>query len=415
MTAKTSRDAHTIQGMHSARAALFQYKAVYDHGGSEALFMDAMRESIRHHQSGCDFYGRLLDSEGFNPLQLRGIEDLAAIPVTPVDFFKTHDKPKEVLSILKEAVAVHATSSGTSGQKSQVFLDQSSIDLGIKMIIKSMSYHGLISMLPTNYLLLGYQPMPQNSMGNVKILTGMTRFAPAIRKTFAFKPLGADYQLDVYGLLKALKRYSRMGLPVRILGFPFVLYGLLMALKSEGLPPIKLHPKSLVLTGGGWKQHNNLAIDKTELYGLVHSLLGIPPENCRDFYSAVEHSVAYPECRNHHMHVPIWSRVIIRDVKTLAPLGYDQPGFLNFVSPLVSSMPLSSVLMGDLAVLRDGSQCGCGITTPYFEVLGRAGTGKARSCAIAASELTGSRPEMAELSTSPLNPQSPEVPNDPSL
>lgn len=78
--------------------------------------------------------------------------------------------------------------------------------------------------------------------------------------------------------------------------------------------------------------------------------------------------------------------MIIRDVKTLEPVGYDQPGFLSFISPLVSSMPISSIVMGDMAVLRDGRDCGCGITTPYFEVLGRAGTSKGKSCAMTAAE-----------------------------
>ncbi|NMA83454.1 MAG: acyl-protein synthetase, partial [Epulopiscium sp.] len=62
------------------------------------------------------------------------------------------------------------------------------------------------------------------------------------------------------------------------------------------------------------------------------------------------------------------------------------PGFLNFISPLVSSVPVSSILMGDMAILREGKDCGCGIDTPYFEVLGRAGRIQTRSCAIAASE-----------------------------
>jgi hypothetical protein len=120
---------------------------------------------------------------------------------------------------------------------------------------------------------------------------------------------------------------------------------------------------------------------------MAEETLGIPAVRCRDFYSAVEHSVAYAECSNHHMHVPIWSRVIIRDLKTLEPLGFDNPGFLSFVTPLITSVPLTSVMMGDLAVLRDGGQCGCGIQSPYFEVLGRAGVSRMRNCAVSADEL----------------------------
>jgi len=45
----------------------------------------------------------------------------------------------------------------------------------------------------------------------------------------------------------------------------------------------------------------------------------------------------------------------------------------------------------EYAVLMDLSElpeeCGCGIKTPYMEIIGRAGTSKGKSCAITASEL----------------------------
>jgi hypothetical protein len=68
-------------------------------------------------------------------------------------------------------------------------------------------------------------------------------------------------------------------------------------------------------------------------------------------------------------------------------LPYGEKGFLQFVSPYITSAPAHSVLMGDMAVMYPAEKCGCGITTPYFEILGRAGTSKNKSCAIAAAEL----------------------------
>lgn len=360
---------------------LFKYNRIYDHQGSSPLFIKAMRESIRHHVNHCSFYKQLLEEADYHVDMLKTEKDLAQIPTIPAHFFKYH----EIMSIDPSQVAIHATSSGTQGQKSQVFLDKNSVRLGTKMIIKAMKYHGLISLLPTNYMLLGYEPREGNAMGNVKVLLGMMRFAPAVGKAFALRSVGSDYHIDYFGIIAALKRYAKMRLPVRMLGFPAYLYMLLKMLQDNHMT-FNLSNKSVILTGGGWKQYNDQAIDKEELHGLVESVLGIPAKNCRDFYSAVEHSVAYPECKHHHMHVPIWSRVVIRDVKTLEPVGFDQPGFLSFISPLVSSMPISSIIMGDMAVLRDGSQCGCGITTPYFEVLGRAGTSRGKSCAMTAAE-----------------------------
>lgn len=366
----------------TAREELFAYSKIYDHKGSETLFLEAMKESVEHHRIHCEFYAQLLNKSGFCIERLDSVKACENIPIIPAHFFKHH----EVISVRREEVEIHATSSGTQGQKSQIFIDGETLRLGTQMAVKAMKYHGFISIIPSNYLILGYEPREGNDMGNVKVALGMTRFAPAKEKVFALRPLGERYEIDYFGIIDALSRYSKQRLPVRILGFPSYLFMLLKMMKDSGMKPLRLNKKSLVLTGGGWKRFDDMIIEKEELYSMVEELLGIPGQNCRDFYSAVEHSVAYPECKYHHMHVPIWSRVVIRDVKSLEPLNFEEPGFLHFISPLVSSVPVSSILMGDIAVLREGKACGCGIDTPYFEVLGRAGAVKARSCAVAASE-----------------------------
>ena len=58
-------------------------------------------------------------------------------------------------------------------------------------------------------------------------------------------------------------------------------------------------------------------------------------------------------------------------------------GMCYFVIVLLRKLklPAVSVLMGDMAVLHDAEECGCGIKTPYMEILGRAGTSVTKSCA----------------------------------
>lgn len=41
----------------------------------------------------------------------------------------------------------------------------------------------------------------------------------------------------------------------------------------------------------------------------------------------------------------------------------------------------------DLAIMHDGIECGCGINSPYFEILGRAGLTDIKTCAAGAEEL----------------------------
>jgi hypothetical protein len=50
-------------------------------------------------------------------------------------------------------------------------------------------------------------------------------------------------------------------------------------------------------------------------------------------------------------------------------------------------MPITSVVTDDLAVLHDGKRCGCGITTPYFDLMGRAQVQQIRTCTTDAASL----------------------------
>ena len=113
-------------------------------------------------------------------------------------------------------------------------------------------------------------------------------------------------------------------------------------------------------------------------------MLGIPNERCRDGFGSVEHCIPYVECAEHKFRIPVYSRVLIRDVKTLKPLPEGEVGYLNFISPYITSVPAMSVLMGDLAIYHGGDDLN---PTPWFEIIGRAGTSKNKSCAIKASEL----------------------------
>jgi phenylacetate-coenzyme A ligase PaaK-like adenylate-forming protein len=365
-----------------ARTRLFTCKDIYNFDDTAPQFIEAVKANILHHQRHCAFYAKLLAQSMFKPEKLQTADECAAIPVIPAAFFKRH----EILSIPHSDISIHATSSGTQGQKSQVFIDDDSLSLGTRMVINCFRYHKLISRLPTNYIMLGYEPSDENTMGAIKTAMGITRLAPAASRTFVLRKAPDGYTPDWCGVLTALRRLARQHLPVRFVGFPAFLYKLLIILRKEGLS-YKFGKRSCILLGGGWKQFAGETINKHELYAIAEETLGIPAARFRDFYSAVEHSIAYAECENHHMHVPIWSRVFIRDIKTLEPVGFDTPGFLSFVTPLILSQPLVSVMMNDIAVLHDGKDCGCGIKTPYFEVLGRAGTGSTRNCALSADEL----------------------------
>ena len=139
--------------------------------------------------------------------------------------------------------------------------------------------------------------------------------------------------------------------------------------------------------GGGWKQYYTQRAEKQEMYDLVEDVLNIPESMCREFFGAVEHPILYCDCPKHHFHVPIYSRVLIRDVDTYEPLEHGKAGLVNLLTPMVKSAPILSIMTDDLGILHDGSECGCGIDTPYLEILGRVGMEDITTCAAGAENL----------------------------
>jgi len=365
------------------REKLLEHKNVYDLAGSRVLFLDAVRESVKWHAENNEFYGKLLKARNFSPEHIQTEEDLSAIPPIHANFFKKY----ELLSVPPEDIVVHVTSSGTTGQKSQMFFDQPSWDFGEGMIRSELAHFGFVTNEPVNYILYTYEPSGKNELGTSKTDQGLLQYAPVNKCRYALRFNGTGHDFDSYGIIEALKDYEKEGLPVRIFGFPSFLYFSLRQMKDLGMKPLKLNQDSMTLLGGGWKGHADKQISKAELYALTEEMLGIPESRCRDGYGSTEHSVPYFECSRHRFHIPIFSRMFIRDFKMLKPLGFGEVGFASFVTPHLSSVPALSVLMGDKAVMHEGSECGCGIDSPYMEILGRAGTSAAKSCAISASEL----------------------------
>ncbi|MFC2131438.1 acyl-protein synthase [Bacteroidota bacterium] len=353
---------------------------------ADTLFLKAMKQILHWHYEKSEFYRKLIDKSALDIDSVNSIQDCIKIPFLHANFFKTH----EIKSLPDEMIDSVFTSSGTTGQKSQMFFDYWSIRAGRRMVDFVYDYYGLYTDKQANYLISNYEPYEGSHHGATNTAKYLSKYAPAKNINFTLRKSGnGKHEFDIFGSIARLQEYEEEGLPVRIIGFPSFVYFILERMKALGTNKLKLNPDSFVLLIGGWKGAADKQIPKNEMYNLITELLGIPGENCRDGYGSVEHSVPYFECANHNMHVPVWSRMFVRDVKTLEVLDYNNPGFANFVTPYLTSVPNVSVMMGDLVAMHSNEECGCGIQTPYFEILGRAGTTKSKSCAVSAAELLG--------------------------
>ncbi|MBO4675970.1 MAG: acyl-protein synthetase [Oscillospiraceae bacterium] len=361
-----------------AAGRLFRRRRVYDEAGTEALFLRAMGENVKRHYARCPEYRAILDSAGFSPEELRRREDLAKLPFLTTLYLKRH----VLLSVPERKLLVRADSSGTGGTRSRIGFDLRSLWLGLLMVIRVGRQRKLWSLKPANYVVFGYPP---GNTGASKTAYGFTWFAPALRRTYALERTGdGGYALSWDKVIRELKRCSRSPFPLRTMGFPAYTYFLLRELKERGIR-CPMPRGSLVALGGGWKQFYAEKVDKEDFYALVKDVLDIDENRIVEFFGAVEHPVLYADCPCHRFHVPVYSRVIIRSPEDFSPAPDGQPGLVNLLTPMMQSVPLSSVMTDDLGILHR-EPCPCGAGSPWLEILGRVGIRDIVTCAAGAEE-----------------------------
>lgn len=373
--------------MAEARKRLFHSRNPYDLEGTEQLFWQAMAENCAFQQEHCTEYRAILEGFGFHPQELLLEDGPGRLPFLPTLFFKSH----ELFSMPPGRLPIKATSSGTKGKMSRMGFDAKGLLCGLHMVLRLGRVHHLFSMTPAHYVVLGYQRHKGNQMAVRKTAFGTTLFAPALNREYALKYGKDGYYVDLEGLTKALLRFEHSRFPTRVIGFPSYTWFLLRHLDEQGIR-LHLKPGSKIMLGGGWKQFYTQQVEKPVLYGLAKKVLGIGEGDIAEFFGAVEHPIMYCDCENHHFHVPVYSRVIIRDIHTLKPLPHGQPGLVNLLTPMVHSMPILSVMTDDLGVLHDGAECGCGIASPWLEILGRVGVQDIKTCAAGAADILKNSP-----------------------
>lgn len=373
------RAARVLARNRGATDCLIAQRAAYSAGiRQDRFFLRAMNESFAWHFLGCPQYRERCLQVGVTPGDIRTIEDLPRIPYVFVSVFKrntliTGDPAKVKLSL---------TSSGTGGERSAIHLDARSLRR-IRRIVHNI-YRSLkmTSREVTNYLAFTYDPAVAKDLGTAfsdELLTRLTRVGQV---HYAIRRLGDEWVLDREACYDALERFEREGSAFRMLGFPAHAWEVLQGYERERGRTLRFPSRSFVLTGGGWKTLGDVEIPKGTFRREVARILGIPEDHIRDLYGMVEHGVPYTECEAGRMHVPLHSRVFVRDPGTLQRADR---GIFHFLTPYLSSFPALSLLTTDVGHLE--ASCPCGRKAPVLVLEGRGGVTRHRGCAIAALDI----------------------------
>lgn len=358
---------------------LFRVKDPFDTENTNELFLKAVKENCEFQYKNCPEYKQILDGLHFSPEDLKTYEDIGKLPFLPTVFLKRN----RIYSMPVRKMLIKATSSGTSGKFSEIGFELEGLLNGLHMVINVAKPKKLLSLRPCNYIVFGYRPHKSNQTAVTKTAYGYTLFTPALSRTFALKYKDGKYTPDLEGVIDAIVKYSKSRFPLRFIGFPSYTYFVMKMMDERGIY-VKLPKHSKIMLGGGWKQFYKEQADKETVYALAKKVLDIDEENIIEAFGAVEHPILYCDCKKHHFHIPVYSRVIIRDVNTLEPVENGKMGLVNLTTPMVKATPILSVMTDDLGILHDADECDCGINSPYLEIIGRVGLKDIKTCAAGA-------------------------------
>ena len=336
-----------------------------------AIFHDGHSPDLKH------IYRR----RNFDPQAIHTEKDLERLPFVGVDAMKYY----LLLSLPPEKAVLKLTSSGTRGQKTQIWFDTESLRRVQSQLDVLWEQENLTSNEPSNYVNFIFDPSDAGDLGNAFSVQNEQRFAPVKESYFCVhKNSAGAWEFRRDEAVTKLREFEAQGRPVRIGGMPSFIYELLVSLKDE--KPIRLPPGSMMMTGGGWKAAEDRAVTREHFRAMVTAKLGIREDRIRDGYGIAEHAAPYVTCRNHRFHVPVYNRVFPRNPVTLEVLPPGEIGLLEFITPFNAMMPNLAVLSTDLGYL-DPTPCPCGRLSPTFTLVGRGGVEKHKGCAIAAGDI----------------------------
>lgn len=349
---------------------------------NRSLFVQACREMAIFHSGHSPELNYLYKKYGFNPESIMSEEDLESIVPVGVTAMKYY----LLTSLPHDKAVLKLTSSGTTGQKTQIWFDRESLDRVQGMLTSLWEEEGLVSASPANYLFFVYDPKDAEDLGITFSINNQQRFAPPLKSYYAIKKdQNGAWKFDHEGTLSQLEDFAREGKPVRLSGIPSFMYELLDIMEKRG-EKVVLPPGSLVMTGGGWKAREDKKVSREVFRAKITNCLGIPDELIRDGYGLAEHSSPYIDCKDHRFHVPAYNHIIIRDPITMKPLPKGEAGLLELITPFNAMLPNLAILSTDIGYL-DPDLCSCGHNSPTFTLTGRGGLTKHKGCAIAAGDI----------------------------
>ncbi len=376
---------------------------------AEQLQYKALKYQFKNQYENNHIYHDFCKQENISPGDINGPQDLLKIPILPDGFFKQYPEGKEfatwlaniftgelpqikikqknpsydqVLDAFNEVGLTVAFSSGTSGRHTFIPRDKKTFNLSQYTLAKgaaAMMYPFL------QYDSYGYMLMPNPTKVNIwagrnlEVYTKVVKHMEyaidrAITTDIIQATMGGAGGLKAKIIRKASKKTSQKmkddmirwfdhhhntDNKITLMGAPWILWFALEYAESKG-KTYDFGEQGFIITGGGWKIHEQKRVTAKDFRKRIEELLGIPPNQVLDLYNMVECNGWFTQCpEGHHLHINnSYIKPIILDEDNQPIDGFDEAGRLAFLDAAAYSYP-GFITTGDkVRLLEHCPSCG---------------------------------------------------------
>jgi long-chain-fatty-acid---luciferin-component ligase len=143
-----------------------------------------------------------------------------------------------------------------------------------------------------------------------------------------------------------------------------------------------LDSSSRVVMLGGWKRFTGQQIPREKFNRMCQERFQVGAHQLRDMYGMIETNMLAMECENNNMHAPPWVKLSCRDMRDpLQEVPMGKNGIISILDPVSLAYP-GFILTEDVGVLRPGTECACGRTTPILQFSRRLEGAELGCCAV---------------------------------
>jgi len=308
-------------------------------------------------------------------IDIDGIGSVEDVPFIPVQMFKWFDLSTNP----DEKVARVIKSSGTtSGSQSIVPISKETAAnqmKGLKAILESYLGQKRRVMIVIDHK--GINDPKQEITARGAGVRGFSIFAKEMLYVLKEYSNG-ELVLDLPVIESLQKEYADK--EVYAFGFTYIIWKTFCEQMRERGLKLKFGDATL-FHGGGWKKLTVERVSKEEFSSTVADIIGTEPRKIHDFYGMAEQTgIIFVDCEYGNKHVPNFSQVIVRDLRTLEPCKVGEKGLIEVMGVLSNSYYSYAILTEDIGHLEGTEGCPCGRKGRYFRFDSRVERAELRGC-----------------------------------